>query len=292
MKRSLGVAALVLTALTLAGCTAHSSGSGSGSVADGGPAKQAQGPGVASKADGTVLDPTTQGRSVVTTGTVSLTVAEPVAAATQAQQTVQSAGGHVDSMSEQPASDAQSASATLTLRIPATRLDDVLADLKKLGRVETVSISTQDVTTQVKDVGARITALQTSVDRLLGLMRKATSTADLITIESALSDRQADLDSLKAQQSTLKDQVALATITLKLTAQGTVAATAPGDFWGGLIAGWNALVAAGAVFLVILGVVLPWVLLLAVIAMMVFAIIRLVRHGRRTKEPAAEPPPS
>ena len=106
------------------------------------------------------------------------------------------------------------------LRIPSANLDATLADLKRLGTVETATLNATDVTAQSKDIDGRITALQTSVDRLLALMAKATTTADLITIESTLSDRQGQLDSLRAQQKALADQVAMSTITRRLPREG------------------------------------------------------------------------
>ena len=192
-------------------------------------------------------------RDIVTTGTVSLTVADPIAAADSVTGAVERAGGRVDSSTEQPATEGEKAGATLVLRIPAERLSATLSTIKQLGTVNSVSLKSDDVTTQSRDVDARITALQTSVDRLLDLMSKATTTADLITIESTLSARQADLDSLKAQKAALDDQVSMSTITLELHAKGTVAAPAPATFWSGLGTGWDALVATMSGLLVALG---------------------------------------
>jgi hypothetical protein len=292
MKRARGPAAIVLgimllSALALTGCTAGA-GAGFSSPNHGSTGQlapqEAPPKGVAS--DSKALDTQTQNRSVVTTGSVSLTVDKPVAAATDAARIVATAGGRVDAMTEQPGTDTQRASATLTLRIPSATLQSTLNALKKLGTLNSVTTSAQDVTTQVKDVDARIAALQTSVDRLRELMGKATNTADLISIESALSERQATLDSLTAQQRVLRDQVSLATITLELHAEGTVAAAGPGDFLSGLVAGWNAMIVAGGAFLIFLGVALPWLVLLALIGGIAWGIIYLAGRGRRAKSQA------
>ncbi|MFM8893961.1 MAG: DUF4349 domain-containing protein, partial [Actinomycetales bacterium] len=53
--------------------------------------------------------------------------------------------------------------------------------------------------------GSSITRLQTLIDQ-------ATTTADLIEAEVALSDRQAELDSLRAQRAYLADQVGMSTL--------------------------------------------------------------------------------
>jgi predicted small secreted protein len=281
MKRIWGGAAvLAVAALLLAGCTGGGAGS---SVGSGGATVQSK-PGQvsagapadpASKSD-TVIAPN---RDVVTTGSVSLTAADPIAAADRATALVLGAGGRIDNSSEQPATDTGKASATLVLRIPSSSLDATLADIKRLGTVDSATLNATDVTTQSNDIDGRITALQTSVDRLLALMAKATSTADLITIESTLSDRQAQLDSLVAQQKALADQVAMSTITVTIHARGTVVAAAPGTFWSGLTAGWNALVAAVNGLLIVVGTALPWLVVLGILGGIAWWIAR--RIGRK-----------
>ncbi|HEV7185825.1 MAG TPA: DUF4349 domain-containing protein, partial [Leifsonia sp.] len=172
-------------------------------------------------------------------------------------------------------------SATLVLRIPANRLTTTLDTLKRLGTVDSIDLKADDVTAQAKDVDGRITALQASVDRLLELMSKATTTADLITIESTLSDRQAQLDSLKAQKAALDDQVSLSTITLELRAKGTVVAAPAPTFWSGLTGGWDALVVTLNSLLVVLGVLLPWLIAVGVVGGAVWLIVRAVGRRRR-----------
>ena len=277
---------LAVAGLLLAGFTG--SGGGSSSVGAGGstvqtkPGKAASGAvGDAAAKSATVISPN---RDVVTTGSVSLRADDPVAAADRATAIVLGAGGRVDSSSVQPGTDAEKPSATLVLRIPSSNLDATLSGIKRLGALDSATLNATDVTAQSNDIDGRITALQTSVDRLLALMAKATTTADLITIESTLSDRQAQLDSLRAQQKGLADQVAMSTITVTIHAKGTVTAASPGTFWSGLTAGWNALVAAVNGFLIALGTALPWLVLLGVLGTIAWWIARWI--GRK-KDAAA-----
>ncbi|NEN07102.1 DUF4349 domain-containing protein [Diaminobutyricibacter tongyongensis] len=276
-----GAAVLAVAALLLAGCTGAGTSSSSagpgGSTVQGKPGQDASGgfAAPASKSD-TVIS---TDRDVVTTGSVSLTAADPIGTADRATAIVLGSGGRVDSSSEQPGTGDEKASATLVLRIPSSRLDSTLTAVKRLGTVESATLNATDVTAQSKDIDGRITALQTSVDRLLALMARATTTADLITIESTLSDRQAQLDSLRAQQKALADQVAMSTITLTIHTKATVVAAAPGSFWSGLTTGWNALVAAVNGLLIGLGVILPWLVVLAVLGGIAWWIARWI--GRK-----------
>ncbi|TFD86231.1 DUF4349 domain-containing protein [Cryobacterium serini] len=279
MRRTWGVIAVLMTAAMLAGCTANSgsvstdsSGSVSGGVV---PAEDAR------DITGTTSDLNTANRDVITTGSLSITATDPVKASESAVTITEQAGGRIDSRSENPATDIQPASANLTLRIPSDELDRTLTELKKLGRLNFVSLTAKDVTQQSQDLDARITALTTSVDRLLALMVSATTTTDLISIESALSSRQGELESLQSQRDFLADQIDYSTVQLELVAEGTVAAGGPDTFWTGVIAGWTALVTALGGLLIGLGVALPWLIVLAIFTAIVLLIVRLFARRRK-----------
>lgn len=285
MKRTLTATAVVLAALLLSGCTAFGTTESSGPPVPGGtdsggvtgePGPDAFGGGVTK--DGGVA---VQDRDVVTTGSVSITVKDPIKAAQDSVTITEQAGGRVDSRTETPSIDGQPASANLVLRIPADELDSAVAELKKLGTVNRVSINASDITQQTRDIDARITSLRTSVDRLLTLMSKATDTTDLIAIEGALSQRQSELEGLQSQRTYLADQVDFSTISLDLFSVGTVPPPEPGNFWDGLVAGWNALVATLAGALVAVGFILPWLGLFGVTAAIVLLIVWLSTRKRK-----------
>jgi hypothetical protein len=278
-RRTGWAAGVVLAALLLTGCTAGndsaSNESGpraqypSGQSAESAPAESAAG-------DAAVTD-----RSVITTGSVSVSVTDPIGSAQDAVRIVEQAGGRVDSRTENPETENQTASATLTLRIPSGDLDRTLDELRSLGTVNYVSLNAADVTQQATDVNARVTALTTSVDRLLSLMSSATSTTDLIAIEGELSSRQAELESMVSQRDYLADQVEYSTISLELFSTGTVTPGAPDTFWSGIAAGWTALVTALGAALVGIGFALPWVVIAAVIGGFGFLIVRLIARRRK-----------
>src|SRR4029077_3681854 len=69
---------------------------------------------------------------------------------------------------------------------------------------------------QVADVDARIDALEASLARLTALMDDADDIGDVIVLEKAISDRQSELDVLKAQQRDLANQTAMSQISLTL----------------------------------------------------------------------------
>lgn len=224
-------------------------------------------------------------RQVITTGYVTVVVEQPLDAAAEATRITESAGGRVDGRTEYAPVDGRRGSATLTLRLPADSLTEVLDQLKALGEVDEVSLYTNDVTMESRDLDARITALEAAIERLLALLATADTTEALIQLETAITDRQAELESLKSQQRYLADQVSMSTVTLNLISTQDAPVDDPVTFLDGLAAGWNAFVAFFAGLLVALGVLLPWLVLAGIVAAVIIVIVR------RNRKPAPAPTP-
>lgn len=193
-------------------------------------------------------------RDIVTTGHVAITVDDVTGAADRLVDLVDAAGGHVDDHTEYNVAG-QTRTADLTLRIPAAGIESFLDDVRGLGAVTAVSLTREDVTANRVDLDARIAALQTSVDRLTALMKSAATTADLLAAEDALSTRQADLDSLRAQRTQLGDRIDYATITVAVSSES--GPSAPG-FVASVRRGWHALVAFSQGAVSLTGFLLPW----------------------------------
>jgi len=286
---------VLIASLSLAGCSAAGGGSTSSHNISAGGGSSQQDAVAPNPATGSTSDSgkaSTADRSVVVTGAMTATAEKPLAAADKAVSIVEAAGGRVDGRTENAPTDRDQGSATLVLRIPAAKLTPTLDALKKLGRADQVSIDATDVTTQTQDLGARIDALRASITRLLELESKATDTTNLIAIETAISDRQGELESLEAQQRGLTDQISMSTITLDLRSDAAAPPVKPADFWSGLGAGWGAFVAFWAGALVVLGVLLPWLLFLGLATVATLLIVRQVRRrAARTAARAAAAPP-
>jgi hypothetical protein len=299
MRRTLiGSTVLLAAVLALTGCSAgggaaDQTGGDSGEYSV---PQDAAAPGIADTdsaagtgEDGSNLSSTAE-REVIISGNVTITADDPIAASRDAVRIVEAAGGRVDGRTEYAPTETDQGSAQLQLRIPADKLTATLDKLEELGRADEISLSTSDVTVESQDLDARITALRASIDRLNGLMAKATNIDDLIALESAISSRQAELESLEAQQRYLADQVSMSTISLYLRSDAEAPKTVPGDFWSGLATGWNAFVGFWAGLLVVLGVLLPWVVTLALIAALIIWIVR--RRRRPATASRTLPPPS
>lgn len=225
---------------------------------------------------------TTAESQLIKTGSVSIEVSQPDTAAEDVADIAEKLGGQVESHTVVRGGEGNSASASLTLRVPADRFDSAFAELAEVGNILTQDSSAVDVTTEYVDLEARVAALETSVDRLSELMERSDSTAELIEAESALTQRQQDLDGLRAQLTALEDQVSLATIEVSLTTASALPG-GPSTFWEGLLAGSDSLITTGAGALVLLGMLLPWLAVAGAIAALIIFLVRGASRRRRAR---------
>jgi hypothetical protein len=286
MRTRLLTAAVLLSGLVLTGCSATGTSIGGASLS-GEPDI-----GVPESADfgGQLVDGDVGVRvsgsdeEMVVTGYLTLTVERPAEAAVEVATLVERAGGRVDARTEHAPDGEDKGRAELTVRIPSEQLTETLESIKKLGTVERVEQDKQNVTAQVRDLESRITALRASVDRLIALMADADTTADLISIESALSERQANLESLESQKRSLDDLVELSTYTIHLGTEADAPVDEPDTFLSGLAAGWDAFVGFFGFLLVAFGVLLPWLALIGVALIVILVAVR--RRVKAAPKPA------
>ncbi len=270
-------------ALTLAACSAGADGGAAESGGD----TAAHDVGAGSSADlgagAGVSEEAAVDREIVTTAHATVVAPDPSATARDLARIAEQAGGRVERRTEISADGDVPGSASLTLRIPADRMSTTLEALSGLGDVNEVSVDTDDVTTQGRDLDARIAALTTSTERLRELMSSAASTDDLLQVEQELSERQAELDALKAERQVLSEQVAMSTLQVEVTSEPATVAARQGGFVGGLGSGWAALVATVEGLVLVLGILLPWL----AVAAAGYVVYRLVRRRLRPAAPGA-----
>jgi len=228
-------------------------------------------------------------QALVITGSITITADDPIAAAEEATAITTAAGGRVDARQQYAPSDSDAGHATLTLRIPASALEDVRDQLAELGTVDETLTTTENVGGQQRDLESRITTLRATIARYTGWLADADTTSDLIELESAIAQRQTELESLEAQQRELADSVTMSTITLQLrSAEFAPPPEGPTDFWSALAAGWAAFVGFWGAVLVAVAMGLPWLVLLAIGITVVVWIAR--RSGRPTPPTAGVAP--
>ncbi|GAA2328712.1 DUF4349 domain-containing protein [Streptomyces kunmingensis] len=272
-------ALLIAAALALAGCSGASDGDDLKSAA-GGTAEQDAGAAAdngrsGGKAAGAEKSPKLTGVHIIRTATLSVRVKDVPDALDKARTVAEEAGGIVGDETTDRDGHGHERS-RITLRVPQEEYEDVLGELSGAGRLLERNVTAKDVTDQVVDVDSRIASQRASVARVRELMDRATKLSDVVTLEGELSGRQSELESLLAQQASLKDRTTLATITLRLSEAPAKAAGGDDDagFLDALSGGWSAFVTVLKWVAMALAAVLPFA---AVAALLAFLWLRLVR---------------
>ena len=128
-------------------------------------------------------------------------------------------GGYVedqDSYNGSMYSSRRYRSASLTVRIPAQRVDEFTEEMSGIANVVSTNLSREDITLSYVATESRVKALQTEEARLLELMEQAETMADLLEIESRLTDVRYELENRASQLRLYDNQVDYATIYLSI----------------------------------------------------------------------------
>ncbi|WP_300018019.1 DUF4349 domain-containing protein [Pseudonocardia sp.] len=225
-------------------------------------------------------------RSLVRTAQITVEVTDPEIGVRDLRASAAAAGGFV--AEEQSGRNG----GWVVLRVPAEALDRLVEQVGALGTVTERSAHVVDATEEVVDLDARVASQQASVARVRALLAEATSIGDIVAVESELARREAELDSLTGRLTALRDQVQFSTLTVDLrTPDGGPVddEPSPAGFLDGLGAGWNGLVALGSGTGAVLGFLLPFLPVLAVLGGIGWLVRRAVRARRATPSPAGGP---
>ena len=168
--------------------------------------------GVGSTSQGKIPD-----RKIVRTSVLELTVTAPEVAADKIRLFAESIGGYLETAQ---VSGQETPSATVTIRVPAARLEQVKAELRKLAvHVDAEKTDARDVTKEYVDMQARIRNLRAEEAQYLQIMTSATRVQDMLDVSEKLSDVRGEIEQQQAEFETLSKQAEMVAITVSLRAQ-------------------------------------------------------------------------
>jgi len=241
---------------------------GQSSGADRNPANGELGAPAAAPSQAAKDAPPLQSADMVETATIAVNVSDVDAAADALVLRATKVGGRVDG--DTRSSDTKGRHASLVIRVPNLQLTSVLDQAKSLGDELSRTRKGEDMRAVRADIDARVNALRDSIGRLQDFLRNSGSIGDLVRLEAELSRRQAELDSTVAQQRALADQIALATLTVTLTAKPILTPLPPDrsgplGFASAFGKGWDSLVFAARWVGAVAGYALPYAVLIALV---------------------------
>jgi hypothetical protein len=156
------------------------------------------------------------GPSIVRTFTLRIVASDFDAARPTIDRTLRDLGGFVGQLG---VSSSGEGPRTIhgTLRVPADRLDDAVAALRRLGRVTSESQEAVDVTDQVVDLDVRIANARITEKRLTDLIQNHTGrVSDVLEAEREMARVRTELERLDAQRKNVERSVAYAMLILNV----------------------------------------------------------------------------
>lgn len=166
---------------------------------------------------------------------------------------------------------------TVTIRVPAGAFEKVVREIKKIGKVRSINVNSQDVSQEFVDLESRLRHLRAQEQVLLGIMAKTQTIADSIAVQNQLAQIQGQIEQITGRLNFLKNQTDLSTIQVTINESGSTVPQ-PADKWGfrtSLSRAAHAFVDTVNGFVIVMGYILPP----AIIVLAVLASIRVV--GRR-----------
>lgn len=124
-------------------------------------------------------------------------------------------GGQV--IREETTHEPHQVTALLSLRVPASKSDQVLLELGKLGDIRNRQIQATDITREFMDANLRLRNLEMALARYEELLTQAKSVTDLLQLEEHITRLRGEIESLKGSLRYLKDRAARATFHVRLT---------------------------------------------------------------------------
>ena len=209
---------------------------------------------------------------------------------------IASCGGYMEAMEADTRYSSNSRYATMTVRVPADRLDTFVSAVSEVSNVVQRSESTDDVTLAYVDTESRRDALRVEQERLMALLEKAESLTDILEIENRLTEVRYQLETLESQLRTYDNLVDYATVTLSISEVRQLTPTEEKGFWEKIGDGfidsvrnvWSGL--KRVVHLLIVSI--PYLLVIAAFAGLVLLIVFLcIRRGRKNAAKRRQTPP-
>jgi hypothetical protein len=206
---------------------------------------------------------------LIRTGQASVEVDSLEAAVAGVRRLTERVGGLLADASMQLGQH-QVRSATLELRIPAERWDEVVGGLGSLGRVEAVNVQVEDVGEEFVDLTARLENARRYEQRMLELLANRTGKLeDVLAVERELARIREEIERMQGRRRYLETRVAVSRLSITVHEPAPLVGEYPGS---NVIAdafrqAWRNFVGFIAAFIASLGVLVPLLVIVAVVGL-------------------------
>lgn len=168
---------------------------------------------------------------IIKTVDLSVQTKEYEAYITALTASVTKLGGYVENSTNYMGSyysENSNRSSTVIVRIPADKLDEFLAGAEENGKITQRTEKQENVTLEYVDLESRINAYKTERTTLTGLLEKAESLEDVLSIQERLSEVNYQIESYTAKMRVLENRIGYSTVTLNIDEVERVTEEKPG----------------------------------------------------------------
>ncbi len=252
-------------------------------------------------ADGTpASDPASRPVKMIYNGYMEMQTQDFDAAASGIEALVRELGGYFQQSSVSNRGSSSYRYGSYTIRIPAAQFETFFQRAGQLCHVTYTNTTADDVSESYYDTEARLETARIKLERLQQLLAKATSMEDIITIESAISETEWDIENLSGTLRHYDALVDYATVNVELSevyqlsGQDKAVTTFGGRLGQSFVNGLRAVGSALEDFAVWLAYSWVWLAVIAAAAVIVIRIVRrrgggkkkLLHKGKAQKEDA------
>lgn len=225
-------------------------------------------------------------RKIIRNAELELESEDPESAQTRITQIAESKGGFVVN-SQQSSSDRRSAkrdTVTMTVRIPADKFAEILAEIRNAsGRVVSETITGQDVTEEFIDIEARLKAQLALEAQFTEIMKRTNSVEDALNVQRQLAQVRGEIEKIEGRKRFLENQASLSTVKIRILTPAVISAGGPGFFSKLTDSVNDGLDAAVSFVLGLISFIIAVLPFLLFVCLPIFLIARYI-WGRRTKK--------
>ena len=162
-----------------------------------------------------------------------MTVENPSAALAEIVRYARETGGYLLSSNDYYDKENNTGGAYVTVRVPSGESAQFCEYLAELGKIDSTSTDTQDVTSEYYDLETRIAQGKLEIKKLEELLERCSTVDEVLQVRAQLSQQQADVESMEGRMKRLRELTSFDTINIQLSPVRNLVSGSDGRFMTG-----------------------------------------------------------
>jgi Domain of unknown function (DUF4349) len=199
-------------------------------------------------------------RMLVKTGQLEMKVVSIEQSRLEIQKLAKGVGAYLGT--EDQSADGGRINYSAVIRVPSAGFDELIRKIEALGsKLESKSVTSEDVTAEFVDVEARLKTKRDLSERYHEILKNAKTISDVLAVETQIGNVQTEIESMEGRLKFLRDQVSLSTLTVRMYESTGVDFGFGSKLVKGFRGGWDGLLS----FVVVIAYLWPLAILLGMV---------------------------